>query len=220
VEQDVELRKVPLGVKNERGEPAHVYEMLPQQHARIERQLIGKDGIFSDLEDLAQVTQGTEGAQGLDQLVGFLGDRVYDVLRVFIPDLMERWEFMGYGSQDAMERGEYVETKDASPTIPQINDALIAAVDVNGLRWVGRIKDLLDPQLVKQELNMMLARWVTQQQLTAAREEKPTSDTPSPSLPPQNGESALTSSGTSDPTPETPSEPASPSGSPFPGSAG
>lgn len=189
---------VELGVTAE-GTSTHTYELVPQRHARLERRLVGEHGVFSSLDDLAQLDE----REGLDNIVNLLGGYLYDVLHVFIPDLMPRHEFNGFATAEAMDASDYNENADTSPTVPQIVAAFRVAIDVNGLRWVGKLKDFFDPRLVRAQLNAVMAKWAAEQRKRLAE----TNGSPdSESLQPPSGESEPTTSGTSEPTPEPPTE--------------
>lgn len=177
---------------------------MAQRQGRLTRRLFGDKGIFASMEVFADLEQEAS----FDTLYDFLGGRVYDVLAVFIPDFMPRWQFDGFASATAAEQGQYDEEADRSPTIPEITGALKAAITVNDLNWLGRLKDLIDPKLLRSRLNLAVARMGT-----GAPDRAPSS-APSPSLPQAPGGSDPTSSGMSDPTPPTPS----PSESPIPDS--
>lgn len=187
------------------GEPTHTYTIVQQRHQRIERALIGKDGVLSSLEDLSQVGESS----GLSDLTSLAGEKLYDVLKVFIPDLMPRWEFRGYGSDEAEARDEYAEHMDRSPSVPQISAAFRAAIDVNGLEFVGKVRDFFGADLIRAQLRAAMATWAAQQ-----REKLKTGPGEQPSLPPENGASAPTSSSPPEPTPDSLGEPVSPSASP------
>lgn len=176
------------------------YRVVAQRQGRLTRRLFGDKGIFASLEVFADLEQDAS----FDSLYELIGGRIYDVLAVFIPDFMPRWQFDGFASATAAEQGQYDEEADRSPTIPEITGALKAAITVNDLDWLGKLKDLVDPKLLRSRLNLAVARMGT------GAPEAPESSPPSPSLPQANGESAPTSSGTSDPTPPTPPASASP----------
>ena len=70
----------------------------------------------------------------------------YRVLSVLIPALEERvprWKWEGYGSADAAERDEYVESHDMSPTTDEVIGAFQEALMVGGARRLGKIAGLL-----------------------------------------------------------------------------
>lgn len=133
-----------------------------------------------------------------DNLLAFAGDSVYDVLCVLIPTLekrIPRYQFAGFGSQQAYDAGEYDPDLDESPTLPEIREAIKVAIDVNGLDILGKASALIDPALLRAELSVRLAEAMS---------------TETPSSPPTNGASASTPSSTTDQT-STANE-ASPSG--------
>lgn len=192
---------VELG-QDEGGNATHTYQVVPQRQARVLRKLFDKGGVFSDPAELTDALQSDVSFDGLYETVG---GKLYEVLRVFIPDLMPRWEFDGYASEAAAAEGRYDEQADRSPTHPQVIEALRVSIEINGARWIRKLGKVLNPDLLRAQLNAELASRVS-----ASRNQ----DGSSASLPPQNGESTPTSSGMSAPTPQSPSPPTAPD-SPF-----
>ncbi len=141
-----------------------------------------------------------ERGQGLDTdgLLGFVGDSAYDVLCALIPAVqtrIPRYEFAGYVSQEAMDADEYDPEADRSPTVPEIREAVRVAIDVNGLDVLGKLGSIVDPTLLRAELNVRLVEAMSSGSANSRAE---------------NGESASTSSSATTPT-STANE-----GSPFP----
>lgn len=168
------------------------FDVVPQRQARLTRRLFGDEGVFASLDDLA--TLNTD--DGLDAVIMQLGGKIYDVLAVFIPDISPRWQFEGYASAQLAEEGRYDEEADRSPTVPEIKDALATAIRVNGLDWIGNLRQLVDPQVLRNQISLTMARMGTR-----ARETRGLG-APSPKSQPQNGASDQTSSGPSEQTPE------------------
>lgn len=120
---------------------AHDYTVVAQPHAVI-------------LRKLPKVVTGTTDLGGLDPdttpagLVTLLGERAYDALKLFIPNLMPRYEFHGFRSQEVFDADtngddsgwdeEYA--LEHAPTLPQMFNAFDVAIEVNGGK---RLKDLL-----------------------------------------------------------------------------
>lgn len=70
----------------------------------------------------------------------------FKLLCVAIPELaqkMQRWEWDGFGSQEAAETKIYDEDQDRSPSYDQIVAAGHAVVEVNGVGRLGKIVGLL-----------------------------------------------------------------------------
>lgn len=129
-----------------------------------------------------------------------LGDRLYETMETFIPNLPDRmpqYEFMGYTSREAFERGEDPpdqthETQNRAPSFPELLDAFETFVDVNGgKRFLDLLGRVFDPTMLKAEMSLMLSEW---------RERA--ASTGSPSSPGPNTESHLNGSTTTDPTEE------------------
>src|SRR5262245_33000881 len=83
--------------------------------------------------------------------------RIYELLQVFIPDLMERWEFEGYASESAMQADDYDEEADRSPDVPQLTDAFRVIAVVNDFSWMGALKNFLGPDLIRAQIRSYLA---------------------------------------------------------------
>ena len=171
--------------------PAHVqlgehnYPVYPQRIGRIENR-IGRW-----LNDLVktQVSGDTAG------LVDMLGANVYDVLAVFIPRLMPLYEFRGYGSQDEFDRRDYDESKDASPSVPEIREAFATVLRVNAFdlfAHLGKVRAVIDTEFLKALLTARVAAVLDSgPSLTeSATTTPPTTSTPSGTTPPTSTESA------------------------------
>lgn len=146
------------------------YILVPQKHTYLKRNL---GTLFDSLSDT-----NIDGATGLMDIVG---EKAYDVCRVFIPTLMSREEW----EDDA-----------TAPTVPEIREAIEKGWRVNGLSGVGAVGKLLPMDLLKALLRRELTGWVA----SSATRSLPTS-------PSTSGEPESTSGTTTEPTsPSTPSE--------------
>lgn len=157
---------------------AHEVPVYPQRHAYLTNKL-GK--WFGTIIGSQQELEGVN-------TLGFLGERTYEVLGVMIPTLpkrMPKWEWDGYGSADAAERGEYVEDDDKSPTVPEIIDAFQVAIEVNRFDVFKAVMKVVDPQLIRSWINAKLAEQLTSTAL--------------PNSPSHNGESDQMNFGTTAP---------------------
>ena len=175
-------------IKVQLGE--RVYTPAPQRSAYIEHKLWpALQGIFE--------SEDSEGEQV--EVSGFtLGrKKAYEVLALFLPgDFMPEHEFMGFGSADAYEAGRYNEADDKSPTIPEIADALVACVTVNG----GKVSDYLKALASPEQLRSLLAEMLTPEAKKSIGSLVAMALESSPSSPSTNGASASTSSTISAPT--------------------
>lgn len=234
-EQDIKGVPVELGL-DDNGNVTHTFGLVQQRHARLLKHLFGKTGVFRSMDEFTDLArqvapdepeEGDEPAEDAEErdpsdvaaetfegLITASEGKLYDLLSVFIPNLMPRWEFEGYGSEGHYERDEYVDELDRSPSVPQINTAFETAVQVNGLRWVKKVLGFFDSKMLRAEANLALQRGfgVMRENMDTilatpgqAKEISPTGSD-SPSSPVGNGASASTSSGTTDPTPPEPSE--------------
>lgn len=122
-----------------------------------------------------------------DNVVDVLGDKLYGVLQVFIPDLMPEWEFHGFPTREAMDADEYNEEYDSSPSATQIKRAMQAVADVNEIDLLRHLGKLIGPDLIRG----YLARAVADSMEANLPRSQPT-----------NGESPGTPSLTSAPTEE------------------
>jgi hypothetical protein len=94
--------------------------------------------------------------QGLDtadlatsNVMEFLGARVYAVLKVFLPDLMPEYEFLGYATREAMEEDAYNPEYDKSPSATQVKLALARAAEVNEIDLLKHLGKLIGPDLLQ-----------------------------------------------------------------------
>ncbi len=100
------------------------------------------------------------GLDGPEDFVSALGDQAYELLAVAVPTYTKRcpkYEFCGYGSQEAMEAEDYDEKDDASPTFPEILTAFEVAAVVNRFDVFKMIGRVVDPKLLKAWINTQLA---------------------------------------------------------------
>ena len=171
--------KIELGVDKD-GDTVHVLACHPQRHAYIENRV----GKFGDLLVGATDLEGADVAS----VVSMLGSRAYDLLCALVPNLgkhVPEWEFRGYGSREAYEAGEYVESEDRSPTFPQIVAAFETAIKVNRFDVFKALRHMVDPKLLRAEMSL----WLTERISNGSQ------SSPSPS-----GESPPSGFGTTDPT--------------------
>jgi hypothetical protein len=122
--------------------------------------------------------------------INFLGARTYQLLCICIPAYGKRckeYEFMGYGFQEAYEKGEYDESEDKSPTLPEILSAFEVAKQVNRFDVFKVIFNIIEPKMIKAWINARLA-------------ERLSSSAPQNLRSIKGGSDPSTSSGTSDPT--------------------
>lgn len=172
-----------FGIPAELGE--HQYTIRPQRHAYLRRKLSKLADSLTDMN----VAEG-ETADVANSLFDLLEDRAYEVLKVFIPDLMPQWEFEGYGSKESMENDSYDEDADRSPSMPQITNAFRQIVKVNDFDWVGQLKNFIGPDLIRAQMRSFLATQAMNRNSSRTL----------PSSQPTNGASDQTSSGTAEPT--------------------
>lgn len=128
--------------------------VVPQKHARLRNRL--------SAEDFASIMGKNYAAES------------YRLLSILIPEVPKRiplWEYEGYGSQEHMDRGEYVDDLDNSPTTAEIVNAFEKALMVSGAGRLGKIIDLVG----------------TVTNLTTVTTQTPTPTQPSPDSPGDTG---------------------------------
>lgn len=79
----------------------------------------------------------------------FLGDRIYQVLKVFIPDLMPEYEFHGYATKESFEEDKYEEEYDHSPSPTQVKQALSTCSHVNEIDLLSHLGKLIGPEVIR-----------------------------------------------------------------------
>lgn len=178
------------GLANGKGALSHeitlgdvTVPVYPQRHAYLSNRLGRTFAAF--VESSEELTT--------ENFLLFLGEKTYDVLAALIPALparMPRHVFAGYGSEAALEAGDYDEAADASPTFPEIVAAFETVWRVNRFDVLGNLGKIVDPTLLRSLIRVQMTERLS---------------TISASSPPPSGESDPTSSGPSDPTPS-PSE--------------
>lgn len=144
--------------------------VVPQRHAYLKYRL------GPTITAALKRGEGVAGAEILD----VLDEGVYDILCALIPALSSRlplWQFLGFGSAEALATGEYDETADQSPDIPEIEAALKTALQVNGIdRLLELGKAVIDPRLVKAQVNAAIA-----EAIDSSTSPSPSGASPSPS---------------------------------------
>lgn len=149
------------------------YQVVPQRIGYLRQQFgLALQGL--DTTDLAT-----------SNIMEFLGERVYSVLRVFIPDLMPEWEFLGYPTKEAQEQDQYDPEYDHSPSATQVKLAVTQAAEVNEIDLLKHLGKLIGPELMR--------TWVQTMMIDSMKASLQTSAEP-------NGDGATTTSGPPPPT--------------------
>jgi hypothetical protein len=115
----------------------HTYTIVPQRIGYLRSRL---GTVFAGIVDL-EVSNAN--------LLTVLGDKIYVLLQVFIPDLMPEWEFHGYPTREAMEAEDYKEEYDHSPSPTEIREALTAGSAVNEIDLLKHLGKLIGPDLIR-----------------------------------------------------------------------
>ncbi len=152
---------------------AHEYTVVAQPLGYLEVELgdvFGGLGRVSGAKDLADVViergeDGTTTTTSAPARSGFgeIAGPGYDILRVFIPDLMPEHEFRGFASEEAMAAG--VRDRGAArltPTVPQIAGAFETIVRVNRLDVVKHLGKIISPTLLQTFLKQAVGEQVSQ----------------------------------------------------------
>lgn len=131
---------------------AHSYKVVAQPLAYLEMALgdvFGTLSTVSGAEDLATVSVTADkpaARQGFGEIAG----PGYDILNVFIPDLMPEHEFRGFASEEAFAGNvRDLETARLAPTVPQIVDAFETVFKVNRLDVIQHLGKVIDPKLIQ-----------------------------------------------------------------------
>lgn len=114
----------------------YVYRVVPQRIGYLR----SKFGLALQGLDTADLSTGN--------FLETLGDRVYNVLQVFIPDLMPRYTFLGFATEEAMEAGDYNPEYDHSPSATQVKEALLTGAEVNEIDLLKHLGKLIGPELI------------------------------------------------------------------------
>lgn len=142
---------------------------------------------------IGAVQDATDESGEVDQaafIVG-LGDRLYETMETFIPNLpdrMPKYEFMGYPDRESFDAGDEPPeqdhtTKNRAPSFPELLDAFETFIEVNGgKRFLDLLGKVFDPAMLKAEASLMLSEWRERADLTGS----PSSPGPS-TRSPQNG---------------------------------
>lgn len=128
----------------------HTYPVYAQRHAYLMNKL-GKQAAA-----LASLGEG-DSLSSVDNAVSMLGERVYGILKVLIPQLMPEYEFRGYATVEAMEKDEYQEEYDKSPSVPEVIDAVQLCLKVNRLDLAAHLGKIVDLDMVRAFVNSQLA---------------------------------------------------------------
>ena len=131
----------------------HTLPVFPQPDPRVWRKLVPQaKEIIGTTEFGEQPTLAT--------IVPVVEGRAYELLSLFIPALPEKmpeWEWHGYASREAMERGEDSdEAMDRAPNHAQIVAAAEAVFAVHRWNIYGALKAWIDPKVLAPQLNLML----------------------------------------------------------------
>lgn len=145
----------------------HSYDVVPQKWGYLRTRL---GGVFSALAE-----SNTDGVNAAD----LVGGRAHDVLKVFIPNLMPSYEWHGYPTQEAMDAGDYSDEYDKSPTPDEIVLAFQVVMRANRLDLLGKLKDLVDPQMIRAYVNKAVAEAVDSQTTTSPNSSAAGTDGPS-----------------------------------------
>ena len=128
------------------------YTVVEQPFPRLWRGInaIAKDAGLGELE-----------LSDAETVVLLLGDKAYEALQLFIPNLMAKWKFHGYESASSYEQEEFnpdSEEAKHAPTLRQMILAFEAGIEVNGgKRLTDMVGKTLGPQLAQAARGLMAA---------------------------------------------------------------
>lgn len=104
-----------------------------------------------------------------------LGNKAHGVLMVFIPDLMTEYEFAGFPTKEAWEKGEYDEQYDKSPSPAQIRAAFTTVAEVNEVDLLKHLGKVVPMNVIKAYIAGVLADSMTENLQMSS---EPSGDTP------------------------------------------
>lgn len=115
------------------------YEVIPQPIPYLRRAM---PVVFASLSE-EEVTA--------DNLGELLTQKPYELLSIFLPDIMPMHEWEGFRSADAMETGDFdvVTARKIAPTGPQVRSAIMVCFRANGLDIWQHIGRFVDPTMLK-----------------------------------------------------------------------
>jgi hypothetical protein len=141
------------------------YTIVPQKIGRLRHSLReaftpGADDSDDALAEAEELAEKVDSGQGED-VVEQLGGQAHAVLGVFIPDLMPKYEWLGFATEQAMKDDAYVGAQDRSPDLDQIVEALETCMHVNRIDLVKHLKDLVSPDFRKAMVQKLIADFLT-----------------------------------------------------------
>ncbi len=120
----------------------HIYIVEPQPIGYL-KHMLGRA-----FESLTSGHGGTLDAGGLGNMVT---GKAYELLEIFVPDVMPRHEFEGFASAEAMEEGNYSRGADTvKVTGPQVRTALAVCFRVNGIDIWKQLGQVIDPFVIRE----------------------------------------------------------------------
>ena len=116
---------------------AHIYEVVPQPLPYLKRRL------GTALQALGDADAGN--------MAELLTDRAYEVLEIFLPDIMPRHEWEGFATEEAMAADDFdaATARRVAPTGPQVRTAFAVCLKANGLDVYKHLGRFVDPTLVR-----------------------------------------------------------------------
>lgn len=146
----------------------HQYEVVDQPLPYLKHEL---GALFETL---------TETDIDASNVLDFLSGKAYELLHIFIADLMPLWEWNGYATAHAMEAGEYdaVAARNG-PTPSQIKLAITVCMKVSGLDAYKMLGKIVDPTLLRAWVTRELSAFLSNHSLSDLSAPAPTPSTTS-----------------------------------------
>lgn len=169
----------------------HAYQVVDQPLPRLRRKL-------------GSVWAGIETAEvSAENVLDLFSEKAYDFFRIFIRDLMPRWEWEGYASQAAMDADEPDDASELhAPTPSQIKTAAVVCMKVSGLDGMkNALGGLVDPKWLRSRISLMLEDFLSRESssgssalaltpsMTASPPAPPTEESTTDALPGSGSES-------------------------------
>lgn len=130
----------------------HTLDVYPQKHAYITNK-VGKT--------LAKVVAAGVDIQEPQEIYNFfLGEGAYPLLAAMMPIYAQRcpqYEFMGFGSKEAWDAGDYDENTDDSPSYAELITAFEVVARVNRFDVLKVLKGVVDPKALRAQFTLMMS---------------------------------------------------------------
>jgi hypothetical protein len=156
----------------------HRYTVVPQKIGRLRRELNRAFNSETGDEEAEAVAEALDAAKSGEEedVIEALGGQAHAVLLVFIPDLMPKYEWLGFASEEAMKADESSDATDHSPDMDQVIEALNTCMQVNRIDLLKHLRSLVGPDFLQAMVQKLIADFLTSNSPNSSS--VPTLDTP------------------------------------------